>query len=75
MKAAIFLVHQLCVVLALTGSSVLYHVSFVFDVITNLPPLFNRPMKNSDINLMDDNQNEWGDDDPDCRRFRVRGIF
>lgn len=29
-------------------------------------------MKNSDINLMDDNQNEWDDEDPDCRRFRVR---
>uniref|UniRef100_A0AAQ4QQ20 Neurogenic locus notch homolog protein 1 n=1 Tax=Gasterosteus aculeatus aculeatus TaxID=481459 RepID=A0AAQ4QQ20_GASAC len=28
------------------------------------------PMKNSDINLMDDNQNEWDDQDPDCRRFR-----
>lgn len=27
------------------------------------------PMKISDINLMDDNQNEWGDEDPDCRRF------
>uniref|UniRef100_A0A8C5FCE1 Neurogenic locus notch homolog protein 1 n=1 Tax=Gadus morhua TaxID=8049 RepID=A0A8C5FCE1_GADMO len=24
----------------------------------------------SDINLMDDNQNEWGDEDPDCNRFR-----
>lgn len=30
-------------------------------------------MKNSDINLMDDNQNEWDDEDPDSRRFRVRG--
>uniref|UniRef100_A0A8C7XU15 Neurogenic locus notch homolog protein 1 n=1 Tax=Oryzias sinensis TaxID=183150 RepID=A0A8C7XU15_9TELE len=30
-----------------------------------------KPMKNSDINLMDDNQNEWGDDDPDCRRYRL----
>lgn len=29
-------------------------------------------MKISDINLMDDNQNEWEDDDPDCRRFKVR---
>ncbi|TMS08310.1 Neurogenic locus notch-like protein protein 1 [Larimichthys crocea] len=29
-----------------------------------------KPMKNSDINLMDDNQNEWDDEDPDCRRFR-----
>lgn len=29
-------------------------------------------MKSSDINLMDDNQNEWGDEDPDCNRFRVR---
>lgn len=27
-------------------------------------------MKNSDINLMDDNQNEWDTEDPDCRRFR-----
>ena len=31
-------------------------------------------MKISDINLMDDNQNEWGDEDPDCNRFRVRHI-
>ncbi|KAG7246897.1 hypothetical protein CRUP_036922, partial [Coryphaenoides rupestris] len=29
-----------------------------------------KPMKISDINLMDDNQNEWGDEDPDCNRFR-----
>uniref|UniRef100_A0A8P4KDC2 Neurogenic locus notch homolog protein 1 n=1 Tax=Dicentrarchus labrax TaxID=13489 RepID=A0A8P4KDC2_DICLA len=29
-----------------------------------------KPMKNPDINLMDDNQNEWDDEDPDCRRFR-----
>lgn len=39
---------------------------------SNLSLIFNRPMKNSDINLMDDNQNEWGEEDPDCRRFRVR---
>ena len=32
-------------------------------------------MKISDINLMDDNQNEWGDEDPDCNRFRVRHIL
>lgn len=32
-------------------------------------------MKNSDINLMDDNQNEWGDEDPDCQRFRVSRAF
>lgn len=38
---------------------------------SNLPRLY-RPMKNSDINLMDDNQNEWGDDDTDCRSYRVR---
>lgn len=31
-------------------------------------------MKNSDINLMDDNQNEWDDEDPDCRRLRVRNM-
>lgn len=31
-------------------------------------------MKNSDMNLMDDNQNEWEDDDPDCKRFRVRKV-
>ncbi|KAJ0012984.1 hypothetical protein NQD34_017318 [Periophthalmus magnuspinnatus] len=29
-----------------------------------------RPMKIVDINLMDDNQNEWDDEDPDCRRFK-----
>lgn len=32
-------------------------------------------MKNSDINLMDDNQNEWDDEDPDCRRLRVRKTY
>lgn len=31
-----------------------------------------RPLKNSDISLMDDNQNEWGEDEPvDTKRFRV----
>lgn len=40
--------------------------------VSNLPPLFNRPVKSSDINLMDDNQNEWEDEDPEYRRFRVR---
>lgn len=31
-----------------------------------------RPLKNSDISLMDDNQNEWGEDEPaDAKRFRV----
>lgn len=33
----------------------------------------NRPLKNcSDISLMDDNQNEWGEEEPsDTKRFRV----
>lgn len=36
--------------------------------------LYRRPLKNtSDISLMDDAQNEWGDDEPsDAKRFRVR---
>lgn len=36
--------------------------------------LHHRPLKNtSDISLMDDNQNEWGEDEPsDAKRSRVR---
>lgn len=31
-----------------------------------------RPLKNSSISLMDDNQNEWGEEEPvDAKRFRV----
>ena len=30
-----------------------------------------RPLKNSDINLMDDTHTEWGEEEPDSRRFRV----
>uniref|UniRef100_A0A8C5HLG4 Neurogenic locus notch homolog protein 1 n=1 Tax=Gouania willdenowi TaxID=441366 RepID=A0A8C5HLG4_GOUWI len=29
------------------------------------------PMKNCDISLIDDNQNEWCDDDPDCRQLKL----
>lgn len=42
---------------------------------SNRSVLFNRPMKNSDINLMDDNQNEWDNEDSDCRRFRVNSCL
>lgn len=36
--------------------------------------LYHRPLKNiSDISLMDDTQNEWGEDEPsDAKRIRVR---
>lgn len=36
--------------------------------------LHHRPLKNiSDISLMDDTQNEWGEDEPsDAKRIRVR---
>lgn len=47
------------------------HIICHFYILTTLTDL-HRPMKNSDINLMDDNQNEWDDEDPDCRRLRVR---
>lgn len=47
------------------------HILGRFYILTTLTDLY-RPMKNSDINLMDDNQNEWDDEDPDCRRLRVR---
>lgn len=47
------------------------HIGCHLYILTTLPDL-HRPMKNSDINLMDDNQNEWDDEDPDCRRLRVR---
>lgn len=31
-----------------------------------------RPLKSSDISLMDDNQNEWGEEESsDTKRFRV----
>lgn len=48
------------------------YVMFFYPIttLTNV----HRPMKNSDINLMDDNQNEWDDEDPDCRRLRVRNM-
>lgn len=48
----------------ITCLKLFYAITTVIDVC--------RPMKNSDINLMDDNQNEWDDEDPDCRRLRVR---
>lgn len=47
------------------------HLLSHFYILTTLTDL-HRPMKNSDINLMDDNQIEWDDEDPDCRRLRVR---
>lgn len=50
------------------------HLICHFNILTTLPDL-HRPMKNSDINLMDDNQNEWDDEDPDCRRLRVRKTY
>lgn len=32
----------------------------------------NRPLKNSDISLMDDNLNEWGEEETsDTKRFKV----
>lgn len=60
-----------------TGSGSLYFLDLYLLCCrcSNLQPLFNRPMKHSDMNLMDDNQNEWEDEDPECKRFRVRRVF
>jgi hypothetical protein len=44
----------------------------LLEYLLSLPTPIPRPLKNaSDGALMDDNQNEWGDEDLETKKFRV----
>lgn len=45
------------------------------EYLLSLPTPIPRPLKNaSDGALMDDNQNEWGDEDLETKKFRVSPV-